>query len=269
MFETGTNRWRTFDAWPPQHAAATTLYLRRAGGCSVDVADAGRGGGLRRVRQRSASPVPYVGHVRSGMHARLHDRGPALRGHAARRAGLHDAAARRRPDRRSDRFGVDLHVSTTGTDCGLRRQGDRRVIRRTIRRRSGQGPSATSRPIACGWAAISNSCAANRSAASSATSFEEPVAFVPNQPDASASTCPTWPHVPPRPSHDGADPELVVPAHRPQPADVHRHPEGAARRFHHRHRTRLSQPRGAPRRSRFQLNDAKSAAPPPCPGGPT
>jgi len=31
VFETGTDRWRQFDAWPPKQAAASTLYLRAGG----------------------------------------------------------------------------------------------------------------------------------------------------------------------------------------------------------------------------------------------
>lgn len=32
VFEGGTNRWRTFDAWPPKQAQTKTLYFRQAGG---------------------------------------------------------------------------------------------------------------------------------------------------------------------------------------------------------------------------------------------
>jgi putative CocE/NonD family hydrolase len=32
IFEGGTNRWRTFDAWPPKQAQTKTLYFRQAGG---------------------------------------------------------------------------------------------------------------------------------------------------------------------------------------------------------------------------------------------
>ena len=34
VFEGGTNRWRTFDAWPPKQAQTKTLYFRQAGGLS-------------------------------------------------------------------------------------------------------------------------------------------------------------------------------------------------------------------------------------------
>ena len=96
MFETGTNRWRTFAAWPPQ-TAATPMYLGARATLSSAapveaeafdqyVSDPNRPRPVRRARA-------------DGHAARLHDGGPALRGDAARRAGLYDAAARRGPDR--------------------------------------------------------------------------------------------------------------------------------------------------------------------------
>lgn len=36
MFETGANRWRTYDTWPPAEAVETNLYFRAAGGLSFD-----------------------------------------------------------------------------------------------------------------------------------------------------------------------------------------------------------------------------------------
>ncbi len=52
IFETGTNRWRRFDAWPPEPAKPRTLYLR-AGGALAFEPPAGAGRGLRRIRERS------------------------------------------------------------------------------------------------------------------------------------------------------------------------------------------------------------------------
>ena len=31
MFETGTNQWRQFDAWPPRQGRPKSLYLREGG----------------------------------------------------------------------------------------------------------------------------------------------------------------------------------------------------------------------------------------------
>ena len=36
VFETGANRWRTFDHWPPDFASARSLYLQEGGGLSFD-----------------------------------------------------------------------------------------------------------------------------------------------------------------------------------------------------------------------------------------
>ena len=36
VFETGTNVWRSFDAWPPKAAAAKTLYFHAGGKLSFD-----------------------------------------------------------------------------------------------------------------------------------------------------------------------------------------------------------------------------------------
>ena len=36
LFETGTNQWRTFDAWPPRNGEAKALYLRSGGKLSFD-----------------------------------------------------------------------------------------------------------------------------------------------------------------------------------------------------------------------------------------
>ena len=74
-------------------------------------------------------------------------------------------------------------------------------------------------------------------------SFEAPVAFVPNQPDRIRFDLPDVAHTFRR-GH-----RLMVqiqsswfPLIGSQPAGVHRHPEGASRRLHHRHATGLSQP---------------------------
>ena len=45
VFETGSNVWKKYDAWPPKSAVAKTLYFRAGGKLSFDAADReGRGG---------------------------------------------------------------------------------------------------------------------------------------------------------------------------------------------------------------------------------
>ncbi len=36
VFETGTNVWRRYSAWPPKQAEAKTLYFHAGGGLSFD-----------------------------------------------------------------------------------------------------------------------------------------------------------------------------------------------------------------------------------------
>ncbi|HET7348688.1 MAG TPA: CocE/NonD family hydrolase [Acidobacteriaceae bacterium] len=60
-FETGSNRWRTYDAWPPGNAQQKTLYLRAGGKLSFDPPAAGESTYDEYVSD-PANPVPYVEH---------------------------------------------------------------------------------------------------------------------------------------------------------------------------------------------------------------
>lgn len=60
VFETGSNAWRTFDAWPPKDAATRSIYLAAAG----QLGDAGPADGDRSAESwvsDPANPVPFVG----------------------------------------------------------------------------------------------------------------------------------------------------------------------------------------------------------------
>ena len=64
VFETGTNRWRREESWPPKDAAPTTFYLRADGKLSTD-APADRG--FDEFVSDPHKPVPYLGHTVLGM----------------------------------------------------------------------------------------------------------------------------------------------------------------------------------------------------------
>lgn len=66
VFETGANRWRRFDAWPPRGAQRRSLYLREGGGVSFDAPTALRAAADEFVSD-PAHPVPFVGYVAPGM----------------------------------------------------------------------------------------------------------------------------------------------------------------------------------------------------------
>ncbi len=55
-FETGANRWRTYDAWPPREAKPTNLYLHPDGALSFS---APQGAGYREYVSDPRNPVPY------------------------------------------------------------------------------------------------------------------------------------------------------------------------------------------------------------------
>ena len=57
-FETGTNAWRTFDAWPPRQATRQTFYLRENGGISFDAPPPGKT--FDEFRNDPARPVPFI-----------------------------------------------------------------------------------------------------------------------------------------------------------------------------------------------------------------
>jgi putative CocE/NonD family hydrolase len=61
VFETGTNRWRTFDAWPPKTTAGRMLYLHSGGKLSFarPTADE-RGAGYEEYVSDPANPVPFL-----------------------------------------------------------------------------------------------------------------------------------------------------------------------------------------------------------------
>ena len=59
VFETGANRWRSFDAWPPPARRERRLYLGEAGGLSFEPPTASEGASDAYVSD-PARPVPYT-----------------------------------------------------------------------------------------------------------------------------------------------------------------------------------------------------------------
>ena len=62
VFETGTNVWRKYDAWPPKEAEKKTLYLHANGELSFDPPDSA-GQLFDEYVSDPAKPVPYVNYV--------------------------------------------------------------------------------------------------------------------------------------------------------------------------------------------------------------
>jgi hypothetical protein len=114
MFETGANRWRRYDAWPPRTAMRTALYLRPAG--QLDFVPSPERDGADQYVSDPAHPVPFIDWIAGGMPQ------PYLTGD--------QRFASRRPDVLTFQSALltedvtlagpvtpVLHVSTTGTDA--------------------------------------------------------------------------------------------------------------------------------------------------------
>ncbi|HET6969845.1 MAG TPA: CocE/NonD family hydrolase, partial [Phenylobacterium sp.] len=59
MFETGSNTWKTYAAWPPKEAKATSLYFHADGTLSFVPPGVGDKGAHRDYVSDPANPVPY------------------------------------------------------------------------------------------------------------------------------------------------------------------------------------------------------------------
>jgi len=58
-FQSGSNIWRTYAAWPPKEAKATNLYLREDGTLSFTAPSAAKSKSYREYVSDPADPVPY------------------------------------------------------------------------------------------------------------------------------------------------------------------------------------------------------------------
>jgi putative CocE/NonD family hydrolase len=73
VFETGTNQWRKYDAWPPKEAQARALYFHAGGRLAFEPAPASETSAstgseaFDEYTSDPARPVPYLDHVSIGM----------------------------------------------------------------------------------------------------------------------------------------------------------------------------------------------------------
>jgi len=58
-FQSGSNTWHTYPAWPPKEAKPTKLYLHTDGTLSSTAPDAASGPSYREYVSDPANPVPY------------------------------------------------------------------------------------------------------------------------------------------------------------------------------------------------------------------
>ena len=113
VYETGENRWRNFDAWPPKNVQERTFYLGANGALS---SSAGAGTAFDEFVSDPAKPVPYTERVSTGMVREYMTEDQRF---ASRRP---DVLTYRTPPLEGDLtiagpLTAELFVSTTGTDA--------------------------------------------------------------------------------------------------------------------------------------------------------
>jgi putative CocE/NonD family hydrolase len=115
VFETGTNQWRKYDAWPPKNAKAQSLYFHAAGKLGHTAPDNGTEEASDEYVSDPAKPVPHIDKTGIGM---LPEYMVADQRFAARRPDVlvYETAPLEEDVTLAGPIRVDLHVSTTGTD---------------------------------------------------------------------------------------------------------------------------------------------------------
>jgi putative CocE/NonD family hydrolase len=67
VFETGANRWRTYDDWPPKNVTEQIIYLQADGKLSFDPPASTPASGFDEYASDPARPVPFINNTAIGM----------------------------------------------------------------------------------------------------------------------------------------------------------------------------------------------------------
>ncbi|MCU0355459.1 MAG: CocE/NonD family hydrolase, partial [Cytophagales bacterium] len=170
VFETGTNQWRTYDAFPPKNATVKSVYFHRESRISFEKSTDSEA--LSEYISDPAKPVPYI----DGVYSRRNNE-----------YMIDDQRfAARRPDVlvfQSDvltedltltgKLTADLFVSVTGTDADF--------IVKLIDVLPDETPNLTPNPKGIQMAGYQRLVRAEVMRGRFRNSFEKPEAFVPNQ----------------------------------------------------------------------------------------
>jgi len=229
VFETGTNVWRKFDTWPPKvGATASTLHLWNGGKLS-ELPDISRDAvdsvkpppNFDEFISDPAKPVPFIGKTTISMSREYMTADQRFAGNRT------DVLVYQTPVLKEDTtiagsIGVELYVSTTGTDADF--------VVKLIDVYPDDFPNPKSNPTEVEMGGYQQLVRGEPFRGKFRNSFEKPEPFKPGEGredqvlDARHAA-----HVPPRPPHHGAGAEFVVPAGGPQPADLHEHLHGGGR----------------------------------------
>lgn len=116
VFETGSNTWRTFDAWPPRSAQTKTIYLRENGTLAWEPPTQPNDSGFDEYISDPARPVPYTEVITPRMTVEYMVEDQRF---AARRPDVlvYQTEPLKEELVLAGPLQVDLWVSTTGTDA--------------------------------------------------------------------------------------------------------------------------------------------------------
>jgi len=116
VFETGTNRWRAFDAWPPRAAHPESLYFHAKGELSRSAPTEPAGSAFDQYVSDPAHPVPYVPTLSTDMDPDYMSQDQRF---AARRPDVmvYESAPLDADLTIAGPVSPDIYVSTTGTDA--------------------------------------------------------------------------------------------------------------------------------------------------------
>ncbi len=114
VFETGTNRWRKFDAWPPRYSQQKSFWLGEAGG--LGTAATANTSAFDEFTSDPAKPVPYIDKIGINME---NEYMVADQRFAGRRTDVlvYSTDALTEDMTVTGPIEVELSVSTTGTDA--------------------------------------------------------------------------------------------------------------------------------------------------------
>ncbi len=176
VFETGTNQWRKFDAWPPKTAKPASLYLAPSGGLTLERPATAA---VDEYLADPHKPVPYIGPIGVGV------RGDYMTEDQRFASKRPDVLVYQTPVLEQDvtvmgPIGVDLKVSTSGTDSDfVVKLID--VFPMNYPDYNGMAPGAAPAPNPMGG--YQQLVRGEPFRGKFRRSFEKPEPFVPNQPD--------------------------------------------------------------------------------------
>ena len=150
-FQTGSNSWQTYAAWPPRAAKPTNLYLHADGTLSFDAAE------RRRARYReyvsdpaqpgAVPPAPDLADISRRRLAHVGGRRPAVRRRPARTCSPTSARRSITMSRSPVRSSADAVRVDVGHGRRLHRQADRRLPRERAAERVEPRRRTAARPV--------------------------------------------------------------------------------------------------------------------------